>query len=107
MRVCLELVIKKVYFLYIMVEFEFNEQKSHANRDKHGIDFAEAQKLWNDPELLEIPAKTTEEMRFLFIGRIRRKHWSAVVTRRNDKIRIISVRRARANEVEIYESQKI
>ncbi len=87
-----------------MIDFEYDEQKSQSNLDKHGIDFVTAQELWNDPYLIEIPAKTTDEPRFLVIGRITRKYWSAVVTPRNDNIRIISVRRSRTEEIAIYES---
>ena len=71
---------------------------------KHGIDFVEAQELWNDADLLEIPAKTTDEARFLVIGKIDEKHWAGIITYRNDNIRIISVRRARNEEIELYES---
>jgi hypothetical protein len=86
------------------VEFEFDEEKSAANRDKHGIDFVEAQLLWFDSRLVEIPARTVDEPRFLIIGTIAALHWSAVVTYRDERIRIISVRRSRREEVEIYES---
>lgn len=84
--------------------FEYDPHKSAANRDKHGIDFKEAQALWKDELLLEIPARTENEDRFLVIGRIDGKHWSAVITYREDAIRIISVRRARAQEIDYYES---
>ena len=84
--------------------FEFDETKSRANREKHGIDFVSAQAIWNDPDLIEIPAVTVDEPRFLLIGRIDGKHWSAVVTYRSENIRIISVRRSRTEEVAIYES---
>ena len=87
-----------------MPSFEFDPAKSESNREKHGIDFIEAQALWNDPMLLEIPAKTDDEPRFLMIGRMDGKHWSAVITYRGTHIRLISVRRARTEEVEIYES---
>ena len=84
--------------------FEFDQSKSKSNRDKHGIDFLEAQALWNDTNLLEIPAKTVDEPRFVVIGKIELKHWSAVVTYRNEIIRIISVSRLRDEEVKLYES---
>ena len=87
-----------------MASFEFDAAKSESNRTKHGIDFLEAQALWNDPMLLEIPAKTDDEPRHLLIGLIQDKHWSAVVTYRADNIRLISVRRARTEEVALYES---
>ena len=82
---------------------EFDPNKSPSNKAKHGIDFEEAQELWNDPHLLEIEARSTDEPRFLLIGNIEGKYWSAVVTYREDKVRIISVRRSRKEEVELYE----
>lgn len=87
-----------------MDEFEFDEAKSKANQDKHAIDFVAAQKLWQDPCLLEVRAKSEDEPRFLLIGRIGVKHWSAVVTYRDARIRLISVKRSRKKEVELYES---
>lgn len=83
--------------------FEFDELKSRANANKHGIDFVRAQELWNDPYLMEIPAMTVDEPRYLAIGRIGAKHWSAVITYRSENIRIISVRRSRPEEVALYE----
>jgi len=86
------------------MEFEFDPRKSAANKKKYGIDFIGAQALWDDPDLLEIPAKTTDEPRYLVVGIISEKHWSGIITYRQDKIRIISVRRSRPEEVELYES---
>ena len=83
--------------------FEFDPVKSEVNKDKHGLDFIEAQTLWNDPNLMEIPAKTTDEPRYLVIGKIGPRHWSGIITYRNANIRIISVRRARNEEIELYE----
>ena len=85
------------------MEFEFDPAKSASNKEKHGIDFVEAQLLWLDSMLLEIPARTADEPRSVIIGKIGDKHWSGVVTYREDRIRIISVRRSRKEEVEIYE----
>ena len=85
------------------MEFEFDPQKSKRNKEKHGIDFYEAQALWDDPDFIEIPVKTDDELRFLVIGKISGKHWSGVITYRGEKIRIISVRRSRKEEVDIYE----
>jgi uncharacterized DUF497 family protein len=86
------------------MEFEFDEQKSRSNRAKHGIDFVEAQALWEDADVLEVPAQTEDEPRSVIIGRIGDRHWSAVITRRGERIRIISVRRSRKEERELYES---
>jgi uncharacterized DUF497 family protein len=89
------------------MEFEFDSQKSEINQTKHGIDFIAAQQLWGDPNRVVIPARTSDEPRYLLIGRVSRKHWSAVFTLRGETVRIISVRRSRPEEVEIYESQEI
>ena len=86
------------------MEFEFDGYKSNTNMEKHGIDFIEAQLLWEDPDRVVIPARTIDEPRYLLIGKIDEKFWSAVFTYRHGKIRIISVRRARDEEVDIYES---
>jgi uncharacterized DUF497 family protein len=85
------------------VEFEFDQRKSRSNRSKHGIDFVEAEQLWEDPDLLEIPARTVDEPRFLVVGMIGNDHWSGIVTYRSDRIRIISVRRSRDEEIALYE----
>lgn len=87
------------------MEFEFDPEKSRVTQEKHGINFIDAQLLCQDDMLLEIKARTTDESRSLIIGRIRGKHWSAVVTYRQDRIRIISVRRSRPEEVKLYESK--
>jgi uncharacterized DUF497 family protein len=86
------------------MEFEFDPEKSDGNKKKHRIDFHEAQALWDDPDLIEIPVRASDEPRFLVIGRISGKHWSGVVTYRTERIRIISVRRSRKEEVDLYES---
>lgn len=86
------------------MEFEFDQRKSPSNKLKHGIDFTEVQRLWDDVDLLVIPARTEDEPRGVAIGRIDGKHWTAVITYRQERIRIISVRRARKEEQELYES---
>ena len=86
-----------------MISFEFDAKKSESNRTKHGIDFVEAQDLWSDPMLLEIPAKTDDEPRYLVIGLSDGQHWSAVITYRGANDRLISVRRARTEDVALYE----
>ena len=83
--------------------FEWDSRKALSNKKKHGIDFGGAQALWEDPDLIEIPARTTDEPRFLVVGRIGDRHWSGIVTYREDRMRIISVRRSREEEMELYE----
>jgi uncharacterized protein len=97
---------KKVYILYHnCMKFKFDENKSISNKEKHGLDFEEAMLLWDDRDLFEIPAKTVkDENRYLVIGKIGKKHWSAVITYRGDSFGIISVRRSREEEIQYYES---
>jgi uncharacterized protein len=85
------------------VEFEFDEDKSLANKSKHGIDFVEAQALWLDEMRIEIPARVVDEPRVVVVGMLGDRHWSAVITYREQRIRLISVRRSRLEEVAIYE----
>jgi uncharacterized protein len=85
------------------VEFEFDPAKSAANLENHGIDFTQAQQLWQDVTRVEIPARTTDEPRWLVVGRIDGKHWSVVVTYRLGRARTISARRSRKEEVALYE----
>ena len=85
------------------MEFEFDSAKSAANLEKHGIDFTQAQQLWQDVTRVEVPARMVDEPRWLVIGRIDGRHWSAVVTYRQGRARIISARRSRKEEVALYE----
>ena len=87
------------------MEFEFDSRKSASNKKKHGIDFSEAEELWSDPDRIEIPARTADEPRHLVVGKIAGEHWSAIVTYRSQNVRIISVRRSRREEVQLYESE--
>jgi len=87
-----------------MHAFEFDKKKSTSNLKKHGINFVEAQELWQDPDLVEVQAKSENEPRSLVIARIANTHWSAVITHRGSTISIISVRHSRKTEVELYES---
>ena len=89
------------------MEFEFDRRKSASNARKHGIDFVAAQELWLDPDVVEIPARTVDEPRSLVIGKIGDTHWSAVITPREGRTRIISVRRSRDEEIEIYEGARL
>jgi len=84
------------------MRFEFDPQKSAAHKVKHGIDFVEAQAIWEDPDRLEIQARSLDEPRFQMIGRIDQNTWSAFITYRHETIRIISVRRARPEEEARY-----
>lgn len=87
-----------------MLKFQYDSKKSLSNLRKHGIDFEQAQVLWDDPNLLKLQARSDDEQRSLIIARLNDQYWSAVVTHRNDETRIISVRRSRAAEVKLYES---
>lgn len=60
--------------------FEFDEAKSRSNKAKHGIDFVKAQELWQDDLLVELEARSDNEPRFVVIGMIGSRHYSAVIT---------------------------
>jgi len=87
--------------------FEFDKSKSESNKRKHGIDFETARKLWKDSNRVELPARWIDEPRILLIAKLKQEIWAAIFTLRNDRIRIISVRKARDNEKEIYNSRRI
>lgn len=82
--------------------FEYNPNKSDVNKQKHGIDFEEAKSLWLDPRRIEIDARTVGEPRKLLIATLENEIWSLIYTMRDNNIRIISVRKSRRNEKEIY-----
>jgi uncharacterized DUF497 family protein len=84
--------------------FEFDRAKSASNLVKHGIDFERAQEIWQDPDRLETPARFVKEPRTRVLGRIGQTVWAAIVTMRHENtIRLISVRRAREEEIREYE----
>ena len=85
------------------MEFEFDPAKSASNREKHGIDFDAVQAIWQDVMRVEIPARTADEPRWLVVGQIDGTHWSVVVTYRGPRVRIISARWSRTEEVTLYE----
>ena len=86
------------------MEFEYDSHKSKSNKAKHGLDFEEAQGLWEDPDGIGFPAPSDDEKRFALLGSLRGKLWVAFHTLREDRIRLISVRRARKGERKLYES---
>ena len=87
-----------------MYSFEFDPKKHESKLEKHGIDFVDAQAIWQDSDFVEVMARSDDELRALVIGMIGGKHWSAIITYRSDTIRIISVRRSRDSEEALYES---
>jgi hypothetical protein len=89
------------------MEFEHDARKSDSNLTKPRIDFPTARRLWDDERRVEIPARVVNEPRWLVIGMMDGKHWSAVITLRGDRTRLISVRRARSEEIAIYENADI
>ena len=87
--------------------FEWDDQKSIANKGKHGIDFETAKRLWSDEERVEIHAPYPVEDRWILIGKKENKLWTAIYTLRGNSIRIISVRRSRDKEIDTYEGKKV
>ena len=86
------------------MKFQYDQRKSASNLKKHGIDFEQAQLLWDDPNLVELSARSDDEPRSIVIAHLNGQYWSAIFTNRGDYIRLISVRRSRKAEVELYES---
>jgi uncharacterized DUF497 family protein len=87
------------------MNFEYDETKSSINKSKHNINFEEAQRLWEDPYSFEIPSlQSKSENRFLVFGQIDSKNYTAIITYRDTRVRIISVRRSREKETKLYES---
>lgn len=86
------------------MRFEYDLNKSNTNKEKHGIDFVEGQEIWKDQNLLVIPLQYPSEPRLIAIGKLKAKHYTAIFTYRSEKIRIISIRRARKEEVKLYEN---
>ena len=85
------------------MEFEYDAEKSRTNADKHGIDFEQAQNLWRDAGLMTLPARSESEARFLAVGMILDLHYTEVFTERAERVRLISVRRSRPEEKDLYE----
>ena len=86
--------------------FEYDPLKNEANIAKHKVSFEEALEIWNDPDLLVLPARKRGEKRKLAIGRAYTAIFSVVHTKRGEAIRIISARRATKKEVRYYEQGK-
>lgn len=86
------------------MNFEFDPNKSAANQKKHGIDFVAAQQLWVDPDAIGFQARSEDEERFALLAKLQRRVWVAFYTLRANRIRLISVRRARTGEKKFYES---
>jgi hypothetical protein len=86
------------------MKFEYDPDKSQLNYLKHGINFEQAQRLWQDPLRVQLNAKSITEPRFLVIGKIDNKLWTMIMTYRGKTVRIISVRRSKNSEIKIYES---
>ena len=84
------------------MEFEWDDEKSRTNKIKHGIDFDVAKELWNDSNRIEIQTPYPLEKRNILIGKIGKKLWTGIFTYRGNAMRIISVRRAREQEVRLY-----
>lgn len=88
------------------MRFEWDPIKSATNNTKHGIDFETAKNLWRDDNRVEIHVSYPDEERFIIVGKLNNKYWTAVYTMRDARIRIISVRRSREKEVQLYDNEK-
>jgi uncharacterized DUF497 family protein len=91
------------YKKYTIMDFEYDPVKSTTNKEKHGIDFEEAQELWSDPEGKGFPARSDDEVRYAIMAKYKEKLWMGFYTMRSGVIRLISVRRAKKGESDLYE----
>jgi uncharacterized protein len=88
------------------LRFAWDARKAEANLRKHGVGFAEAATTFEDPLSVTIPDPdhSTDEERFISIGRSRQHHLMVVAhVERGDTIRIISARPASRRERDMYE----
>lgn len=92
-----------IIIVYNCNNFDYDPVKSAANKIKHGIDFEAAKSLWLDQKLLELNLTSQNENRFMLVGKLHKQYWSAIITYRQNRVRIISVRRARKKERKLYE----
>ncbi|MCR4288667.1 MAG: BrnT family toxin [Candidatus Scalindua sp.] len=81
--------------------FEYDSTKSAINKQKHGVDFEEAKTIWSTTHV-KLPAITEDEQRYMIIGKINTSLFSRIFTIREKKIRIISCRRSRKKDRNIY-----
>lgn len=86
--------------------FEWDNEKSCSNQAKHGIDFDVAKALWDDSNRVEIQSSYPIESRSILIAKLDKKLWTAIFTRRRSAMRIISVRRARKQEANLYDQKE-
>lgn len=85
------------------MRFIYDPRKSNLNLEKHGISFEEAKALWDDPNLIVAQSNKHGEQRWAAIARIEGSYWTAIYTKRDFAIRIISVRRATRKERSCYD----
>jgi uncharacterized protein len=88
------------------MKFEWDKGKSIVNEEKHGLTFEGARDLWLDEKRVELEIDYPDEKRWALIAGLKGKIWTAIYTIRNGAVRLISVRRARAKEVKLYEVKK-
>ncbi len=83
------------------MEVEYDPDKSAVNLRKHGLSLEQAKQLWEVPAVV-IRARTVGEDRFMIIGPLGRKLYSAIFTMRGETVRLISARRSHKKEESIY-----
>jgi hypothetical protein len=94
-----------------MMLFEWDDVKARANLRKHGVSFELARSIFEDPCLVLLPDRVVEgEQRWQAIGSAEGRILLAVAHTVNDngedeRIRIISARKATRQEIRIYEVQ--
>jgi uncharacterized DUF497 family protein len=85
------------------MHFEWDEQKNQVNIRKHGLDFADAPAVFAGVTFtFEDDRFDYEEQRFITLGMLAGKVIVIAHTERDDKVRIISMRKATKYEQKLY-----
>lgn len=83
--------------------FEWDDQKDKANQLKHKLSFSEASRIFDNAVLTKEDNREYTEKREISLGEIDGIVVIMVVhTRRDERIRIISARKANTKEREVY-----
>ncbi len=89
------------------MEFEWDKEKAAANFKKHDVSFEEAALAFFDENAVELfdEMNSEDEIRYQLIGISSTRLIFVAYTERNEKIRIISARKANARHIRIYNEQ--
>ena len=86
-----------------MVKFEWDERKNKSNIEKHGIDFRDAQDIFQSKRLsIDDTRHEYGERRIITVGLIGKSVYVVVYNKREEAIRLVSARKANERERRRY-----